>query len=111
MFFFFHHANFFLLKLLQELVGKETEKNQHFWRTFILVFWKTIRFASLQKIIWYQQRVFYVPYGKFSLFNFDYFPSSFKFLTKKFNIGVVLYVTPCRTQNCTEIIGSEERMR
>ena len=27
---FFHHAKFFLFRLLQELVGQETEKKQHF---------------------------------------------------------------------------------
>ena len=59
----------------------------------------------------YQHTFFFVPYGKVSLFNFDYLLSSFQFLTKKFNIGFLLYVTRCRTQNCTEIIWSEERMR
>ena len=59
----------------------------------------------------YQQRVFLCPIWKFSLFNFDYLPSSFQFLTKKVKIGVVLYITRCRTQNCTKIIWSEERMR
>ena len=111
MFFFFHHENFFLFKLLQELVGQETKKSRHFWRTFILVFWKTIRFASLQTMIHHMNNAFFfVPYGKFSLFNFDYLLSSFQILTKKFNIRDVLYATRCRTQNCREIMGSEERM-
>ena len=112
MFIFFHHETFFLFKLLQELVGQETKKSRHFWRTFILVFWKTIRYSSMQTMIHHiNNAFFFVPYGKFSLFNFDYLPSSFQFLTKKFNIGVNLYVTRYRTQNCTEIIWSEERMR
>ena len=86
-------------------------KNQHFWHTFILVFWKTIRFPSLQTVTWYKQRAFYVQYGKFSLFNFNHLPKSFQFLTERFNISVASYVIGFRTQNCREIMRCEERMR
>ena len=111
MFIFLNPAKKFF-QALQELVGQQSEKNQHFWRTFILVFWKTIRFPSLATMKHdINNAFFFVTYGKFSLFNFDYLLRSFQFLTKKFNISDVLYVTRCRTQNCREIIGSEERMR
>ena len=82
MFIFLHHAQIFF-QALQELVGQQSEKNQHFIRTFVLVFWKTIRFPSLPTLIHdINNAFFFVPYGKFSLFNFDYLPSSFQFLTK-----------------------------
>ena len=62
----------FFFQALQELVGQQSEKNQHFWRTFILLFWKTIRFPLLQTMIHHiNNAFFFVPYGKFSLFNFD----------------------------------------
>ena len=72
MFISFIMKNFFYSSFYKNLFVKRPKKGPHFWRSFILVFLKTIRFASLQTMIHHINNAFlFVPYGKVSLFNFD----------------------------------------